>query len=46
MFWSPETLIFNQNSAPDEQGNKSGFDNIPQSFDYYYEMYPKFKPEY
>lgn len=46
MLWTPETLVFNQNSAPDKNGNESGFDNVPQSFDYYYEMYPRFKPEY
>lgn len=46
MFWAPETMVFNQNNAPDEQGNIPEFDNIPQSFEYYYDMYPKFKPEY
>lgn len=43
--WSPDVLVFNQNSEPDDTGRIPGFSNVPESSDYYYEAYPIYKDE-
>lgn len=45
MNWSPSILIFNQEIYPDKNGTLPGFDNVPVSPDYWYELYPHKKPE-
>lgn len=45
--WGPDRLIFNQNDGKDDDGNMPGFTSgIPESYEYYYELYPLLKPEY
>lgn len=46
MFWSPETSIFNQNRGLDDNGRMPGFTNVPKMFEYYYDLYPVFKPKF
>lgn len=46
MYWSPDMLIFNQQNGKDDDGNMPGFTNIPESYEYFYELYPLLKPEY
>ena len=45
MNWSPSILIFNQEIYPNKNGTLPGFDNVPVSPDYWYELYPHKKPE-
>ena len=41
MEWGAEVLIFQQQeSATDSKGRKVQFDNVPGSFEYYFERYP------
>lgn len=39
-YWAPDISIFKQQAYPDDEGNVSGFTNVPLSFDYYYKVYP------
>lgn len=43
--WAPETLIFNQERWNDKNGRISGFTNVPENPDYYYEWYPEQIPD-
>ncbi|MGL5979665.1 MAG: BACON domain-containing protein [Phocaeicola sp.] len=43
--YDPFTLIFNQEDGFDTDGKKARFDNVPASWDYYYEKYPLRKKE-
>ena len=37
-WWIPYSLVFNQ-EGKDKKGNSTGFDNIPASLNYYYDIY-------
>ena len=39
-YWSPDISIFKQQEATDDDGIASGFTNVPDSYDYYYKLYP------
>jgi hypothetical protein len=44
--WDPQVLVFKQqsNNMKDVNGQVSGFSNVPQSDDYFYERYPLLNP--
>ncbi len=42
--FDPFTLIFNQEIGFNSKGEKARFDNVPVSWEYYYEKYPLRKP--
>lgn len=45
--WGPEILIFNQyEKGINTSGNAVGFDNVPQTFDYYYDVFPGMREKY
>lgn len=45
--WGPEILIFNQyEKGIDTSGTPVGFDNVPQTFDYYYDVLPGMREKY
>lgn len=47
LHWNPDILIFNQNNGKDDDGKMPGFTSgVPESYEYYYELYPLLKPEY
>ena len=37
-WWIPYNLVFNQ-EGKDQKGNSAGFDNVPASLNYYYDVY-------
>ncbi len=37
--WSPDPLVFNQEGR-DRAGKTAGFTNVPETYNYYYEIYP------
>lgn len=45
--WGPEVLIFpQQEKAVNSEGKSVGFDNAPANFEYYFEMYEKYRGRY
>lgn len=44
--WDPLILMFVQEEGIDSKGRKAGFDDAPETLDYYYELYPDKKPKY
>ncbi|MBR2318820.1 MAG: hypothetical protein IKA52_04010 [Bacteroidaceae bacterium] len=45
--WGPEVLIFNQyEKGINTAGDVVGFDNVPQTFDYYYDVFPGMREKY
>lgn len=45
LFWGPDVLIFNQHAGADDDGQMPGFTNVPETFEYYYNLYPVYKPK-
>lgn len=45
MWWEASVLVFRQEGWADKNGRKAGFDNVPETPDYYYEWYPEQIPE-
>lgn len=45
MWWEASALVFRQESWADKADRKAGFDNVPETPDYYYEWYPEQTPE-
>ncbi len=45
MEWGPDILVFPQVNARRADGELPGFDNVPDTPDYYYELYPHKKPK-
>lgn len=45
--WVPELLVFNQQEGGiDSEGNKTGFDNVPTDFEYYFTAFPAMRGKY
>ena len=45
--WIPEILIFNQyEKGVNTFGEAVGFDNVPSTFDYYYDVFPGMREKY
>ena len=45
--WGPEILIFNQyEKGINTAGKAVGFENVPQTFDYYYNVFPGMREKY
>lgn len=45
--WIPEILIFNQSEKGiNSLGENVGFDNVPPTFDYYYDVFPGMREKY
>lgn len=45
--WIPEILIFNQQEKGRDSANKPvGFDNVPQTFEYYYTAFPDMRKKF
>ncbi len=45
--WGPEVLIFpQQEKSVNSEGKSVGFNEVPSSFEYYFEKYPKYRGRY